>query len=150
MQTRSKAAATNAHAEKPYADVSFTLESGLSTDEILKKSDSSSAIVWDEFESENVSSRQQNLSKQQSDDGDKDERVIKAPGAILSVKSSKSLDVLSTSENIGVLIAVASQTTSAKDVLDFYSPLAKSHVDVSGGVERHRKTEDGPSVTTRK
>ena len=134
MQTRSKAAATNAHAEKPYADVTFTLESGLSTDEILKKSDSSSAIVWDEFESENVSSRQQNLSKQQSDfDGDKDERVIKAPGAILSVKSSKNLDVLSTSENIGVLIAVASQTTSAKDVLDFYSPLAKSHVDVSGG-----------------
>ena len=97
MQTRSKAAATNAHAEKAYADVSFTLESGLSTDEILKKSDSSSAIVWDEFESENVSSRQQHLSKQLSDDGDKDERVIKAPGAILNVKSSKNLDVLSTS-----------------------------------------------------
>ena len=39
-------------------DVSFTLESGLSTDEILRKSDSSSAIVWDEFESEKISTRQ--------------------------------------------------------------------------------------------
>ncbi|CAL6436616.1 unnamed protein product [Bathycoccus prasinos] len=54
MQTRSSAAA---NAEKPYGDVSFTLESGLSTDEILRKSDSSSAIVWDEFESEKSTRR---------------------------------------------------------------------------------------------
>merc|ERR1711966_575209 len=60
MQTRSSAAA---NAEKPYGDVSFTLESGLSTDEILRKSDSSSAIVWDEFESEKINSTS-DLSKQ--------------------------------------------------------------------------------------
>ena len=139
MQTRSSAAA---NAEKPYGDVSFTLESGLSTDEILRKSDSSSAIVWDEFESEKINSTS-DLSKQRRrrredgegnhDDDDDDEKVIKAPGAVLNVKSSKNLDVLSTSENIGVMIAVASQTTTAQDVLDFYSPLAKSHVDVGNG-----------------
>jgi hypothetical protein len=139
MQTRSSAAA---NAEKPYGDVSFTLESGLSTDEILRKSDSSSAIVWDEFESEKINSTS-DLSKQRRrrredgegnhDDDDDDEKVNKAPGAVLNVKSSKNLDVLSTSENIGVMIAVASQTTTAQDVLDFYSPLAKSHVDVGNG-----------------
>ena len=67
-------------------------------------------------------------------DKDKDyAKVIKAPGAVLTVKSSKNLEVLCTSENIGVIIAVASQTTTARDVLDFYSPLAKSNVDVDIG-----------------
>ena len=164
MQTRSSAAA---NAEKPYGDVSFTLESGLSTDEILRKSDSSSAIVWDEFESEKINSTS-DLSKQRrrrredgegNHDDDDDEKVIKAPGAVLNVKPSKNLDVLSTSENIGVMIAVASQTTTAQDVLDFYSPLAKSHVDVGNGtallpltpwVARHKKTADGQSGTTRR
>ena len=149
MQTRSSAAA---NAEKPYGDVSFTLESGLSTDEILRKSDSSSAIVWDEFESEKINSTS-DLSKQRRrrredgegnhDDDDDDEKVIKAPGAVLNVKSSKNLDVLSTSENIGVMIAVASQTTTAQDVLDFYSPLAKSHVDVGNGTGAASMTPKG-------
>ena len=164
MQTRSSAAA---NAEKPYGDVSFTLESGLSTDEILRKSDSSSAIVWDEFESEKINSTS-DLSKQRrrrredgegNHDDDDDEKVIKAPGAVLNVKTEQEFDVLSTSENIGVMIAVASQTTTAQDVLDFYSPLAKSHVDVGNGTAllpltplggETQKTADGQSGTTRR
>ena len=125
MRTKSTAAATNTNAEKSYAGASFTIESGLSTDEILSKSDSSSASVWDEFESEKINYSQTQLSKRQKEEKDYDKdkdyaKVIKAPGAVLTVKSSKNLEVLCTSENIGVMIAVASQTTTARDVLDFY------------------------------
>ena len=133
MRTTSTAAATNTNAEKSYAGASFTIESGLSTDEILSKSDSSSASVWDEFESEKINYSQTQLSKRQKEEKDY-EKVIKAPGAVLTVKSSKNLEVLCTSENIGVMIAVASQTTTARDVLNFFSPLAKSN-DVDIGTE---------------
>ena len=133
MRTTSTAAATNTNAEKSYAGASFTIESGLSTDEILSKSDSSSASVWDEFESEKINYSQTQLSKRQKEEKDY-EKVIKAPGAVLTVKSSKNLEILCTSENIGVMIAVASQTTTARDVLNFFSPLAKSN-DVDIGTE---------------
>ena len=139
MRTKSTAAATNTNAEKSYAGPSFTIESGLSTDEILSKSDSSSASVWEEFESEKINYSQTQLSKRQKEEKDYDKdkdyaKVIKAPGAVLTVKSSKNLEVLCTSENIGVMIAVASQTTTARDVLNFFSPLAKSN-DVDIGTE---------------
>ena len=148
MRTKSTAAATNTNAEKSYAGPSFTIESGLSTDEILSKSDSSSASVWEEFESEKINYSQTQLSKRQKEEKDYDKdkdyaKVIKAPGAVLTVKSSKNLEVLCTSENIGVIIAVVSQTTTARDVLDFYSPLAKSNVDVDIGTDTNVRRSIG-------
>ena len=115
----------------------------------MSKSDSSSASVWDEFESEKSvlpNAIIQTTKRREKRQG-QGLKVIKAPGAVLTVKSSKNLEVLCTSENIGVMIAVASQTTTARDVLDFFSPLAKS---LSTSTSALKRVSEGRSGATRK
>ena len=105
---------------------SFTLESGLSSDEIIEKSDSSSKIVWDEFEcDEDIKS-----SSQAGEDNNNTVRVkneYKAPGAVLKIlnQSNENLDILCTSDDVGLIICVSSDKLKAKDVLEFYSPISK-------------------------